>query len=169
MIISFSTFSHAFHRWQIWVLQAVVMVALASCVTPEHSSGAVVPNVQGVYQGSYTYGTAYPKLAGQATTFEINLHQMRGSDKIRGFIKEPYTDFGTPKHGFIWADVVGTCTSEDGVTHLKFRKTYRHFKQPSVSYQGSLPPGSSLLSGTWYITDKPSDSGMFQIERMHAQ
>jgi hypothetical protein len=32
-----------------------------------------------------------------------------------------------------------------------------------VAYRGSLPPGSTLLAGTWYLTDKPSESGVFQI------
>ncbi len=160
------------HRWQACVLQAVAMIALASCAMPSGNaglSGAAIPNVQGIYQGSYTYGGAYPKLAGQTVTFEISLHQSRGSSKVTGVIKETYSGTGTPKDGFLWADIVGTCEGENGVTHLRFRKTFRYSKQPSVTYHGSLPEGSSLLAGTWYLPDKPTDSGMFQINGIYVQ
>jgi hypothetical protein len=164
--------SFAFQRWQVWVLQAVALIALASCVVPGGNaglSGAAAPNVQGVYQGSYTYGGAYQKLAGQTVAFEISLHQARGSSKITGVIKEDYAGTGTPKDGFLWADIVGTCVRENGVIHLQFRKTFRHSKLPPVTYRGSLPEGSSLLAGTWYLPDKPTDSGMFQINGVYFQ
>ena len=161
-----------FQRLQAWMLQAVALVLLASCEMPAGNgglSGAATPNVQGIYQGSYTYGGAYQKLAGKTFSFEISLKQARGSSTIKGVIKEPYTGFGTLKDGFAWADITGTCASEEGYIHLKFRKTYRHSKEPPVIYQGSLPPGSALLSGTWYLQDKTSDSGMFQISGMQVQ
>ncbi|OYW73210.1 MAG: hypothetical protein B7Z37_22410 [Verrucomicrobia bacterium 12-59-8] len=161
-----------FQRWQLCLLQAAALVVLASCNVPAGNgglTGATTPNVQGIYQGSYTYGSAYHKLAGQTVTFEISLQQARGSSKIKGVIKETYTGFGTLKDGFVWADIVGTCEGEDGFTHLQFTKTYRHSKEPPVAYRGSLPPGSGLLAGTWYFADKPSDSGMFQISNIYVQ
>ena len=111
----------------------------------------------------------HAQCAGQTVSFEISLRQARGSNKIKGVIKESYTGFGTLKDGFVWADITGTCESEDGFTHLQFTKTYRHSKEPPVAYRGSLPPGSSLLAGTWYFPHKPSDSGMFQISNLHVQ
>lgn len=161
-----------FQRLQAWMLQAASLVLLASCEMPAGNGGlaaAPTPNVQGIYQGSYTYGGAYQKLAGKTVSFEISLRQARGSNKIKGVIKESYTGFGTLKDGFVWADITGTCESEDGFTHLQFTKTYRHSKEPPVAYRGSLPPGSSLLAGTWYFPHKPSDSGMFQISNLHVQ
>lgn len=161
-----------FQRWQAWLLQAVALVVLASCTLPADNgglSGAATPNVQGIYQGTYTYGGAYQKLAGQTITFEISLRQARGSNKIRGVIKENYTGFGTLENGFVWADITGTCEGEEGLVHLQFIKTYRHSKELPVTYRGSLPPGSSLLAGTWYFPSKPSDSGMFQIRNMQVQ
>lgn len=161
-----------FQHLQAWMLQALALVVLTSCAVPAANgglSGAATPNVQGIYQGSYTYGGAYQKLAGKTVSFEISIKQARGSSKIKGVVKEPYIGFGTLKDGFVWADVTGTCESEDGFTHLQFTKTYRHSKQPPVAYRGSLPPGSSLLAGTWYFPHKPSDSGMFQISNLHVQ
>ncbi len=161
-----------FQRWQVLMLQAAALVVLASCTLPAGNgglSGASTPNVQGIYQGSYTYGSAYQKLAGQTVTFEISLQQARGSSKIKGVIKETYTGFGTLKDGFVWADITGTCEGEGGYTHLQFTKIYRHSKEPPVAYRGSLPPNSGLLAGTWYFPDKPSDSGMFQISNIHVQ
>lgn len=161
-----------FQRLQAWMLQAVALVLLASCAVPAGNGGlsdAATPNVQGIYQGSYTYGGAYQKLAGQTVSFEISLKQGRGSSKITGVIKEAYTGSGVLKDGYVWSNVSGTCVSESGYLHLKFRKTYRHSKEPPVLYQGSLPPGSALLSGTWYLQDKTSDSGMFQISGMQVQ
>jgi hypothetical protein len=161
-----------FQRLQAWMLQAVALVLLASCEVPAGNgglSGAATPNVQGIYQGSYTYGGAYQKLAGQTVSFEISLKQARGSSNITGVIKEAYTGSGVLKDGYVWSNVSGTCVSENGYIHLKFRKTYRHSKEPPVLYQGSLPPGSALLSGTWYLQDKTTDSGMFQISNMHVQ
>lgn len=161
-----------FQRMQSWLLQAAALVVLASCAVPAGNgglTGAATPNVQGIYQGSYTYGGAYQKLAGQTVSFEISLQQARGSSKIKGVTKESYTGFGTLKDGFVWADITGTCEGEDGFTHLQFTKTYRHSKEPPVAYRGSLPPGSSLLAGTWYFPSKPSDSGMFQITNMYLQ
>lgn len=161
-----------FQRLQAWMLQAVALVLLASCEVPAGNgglSGAATPSVQGIYQGSYTYGGAYHKLAGQTVSFEISLKQARGSSNITGVIKEAYTGSGVMKDGYVWSNVSGTCVSESGYIHLKFRKTYRHSKEPPVLYQGSLPPGSTLLSGTWYLQDKTSDSGMFQISGMHVQ
>ena len=149
-----------------------MLLLVTSCAVPAGNdglSGAAAPNVQGVYQGSYTYGGAYQKLAGQSVTFEISLRQARGSSKISGVIKENYTGTGILKDGFVWADIKGTCESENGYTHLKFRKIFRHSKEPAVIYHGSLPPGSSLLSGTWYLESKTSDSGMFQISNIHVQ
>lgn len=144
----------------------------ASCAGPvgnDGLAGVPGPNVQGIYQGSYTYGGAYQKLAGQSVNFEISLRQMRGSSKVSGVIKEDYTGSGVLKDGFVWSNVHGTCVGENGYTHLKFRKTYRHSKEAPVIYQGSLPPGSTLLSGTWYLESKTSDSGMFQISNIHVQ
>lgn len=154
------------------MLQAAALVLLVSCEMPAGNgglSGAATPNVQGIYQGSYTYGGAYHKLAGKTVSFEISLKQARGSSKITGVIKEAYTGSGVLKDGYVWSNVSGTCSSESGYIHLKFLKTYRHSKEPPVIYQGSLPPGSALLSGTWYLQDKTSDSGMFQISNMHVQ
>lgn len=164
--------SFLFRHWQILMLQAAAMAALASCTLPEGKgglSGAATPNVQGIYQGSYSYGGAYQSLAGQTITFEISLRQRRGSSRVTGVIKETYVGTGTPKDGFLWADIVGTCTSDSGVTHLQFRKTFRHSKLPPVTYRGTLPDGSNLLAGTWYLPDKPTDSGMFQISGIYAQ
>lgn len=161
-----------FQRLHAWVLQAAALVLLASCEVPAGNgglSGAATPNVQGIYQGSYTYGGAYHKLAGQTVSFEISIKQARGSSNITGVIKETYTGSGVLKDGYVWSNVSGTCVSESGYIHLKFRKTYRHSKEPPVLYQGSLPPGSTLLSGTWYLQDKTSDSGMFQISGMQVQ
>lgn len=161
-----------FQRLHVWLLQAAALVLLASCAVPASNgglSGAATPNVQGIYQGSYTYGGAYQKLAGQTVSFEISLKQARGSSNITGVIKEAYTGSGVLKDGYVWSNVSGTCVSESGYIHLKFRKTYRHSKEPPVLYQGSLPPGSALLSGTWYLQDKTSDSGMFQISGMQVQ
>jgi len=149
-----------------------MLLLVTSCAVPAGNdglSGAATPNVQGIYQGSYTYGGAYQKLAGQSVTFEISLRQAHGSNKISGVIKETYTGTGILKDGFVWADAKGTCESENGYTHLKFLKIFRHSKEPAVIYHGSLPPGSSLLSGTWYLESKTSDSGMFQISNIHAQ
>lgn len=154
------------------MLQAAALLVLASCSVPAGNgglSGDATPNVQGVYQGSYTYGGSYQKQAGQSVTFEIALQQARGSSKIKGVIKETYTGFGTLKNGYLWANVAGTCEEENGVVHLRFTKTYRHFKQPPVTYHGSLPPGSGLLTGTWYFPEKPTDSGVFQITNIHAK
>jgi hypothetical protein len=161
-----------FQRWLAWIPQAVAVIVMASCTAPTDNGGlsaAATPNVQGIYQGSYTYGGAYQKLAGQTISFEISLQQARGSSKIKGVIKENYTGFGTLKDGFVWADITGTCEGEDGFTHLQFTKTYRHSKELPVTYRGSLPPGSSLLAGTWYFPNKPSDSGMFQISNIQVQ
>lgn len=158
--------------WQTLMLQAVALIALASCVVPNGNaglSGAGTRNIQGIYRGSYSYGGAYQKLAGETVTFEISLRQAPGSSKVTGVIKETYAGTGTPKDGFLWADIVGTCESENGVTHLRFRKTFRYSKQPSVTYQGTLPDGSSLLAGTWYLPEKPTDSGMFQISGINVQ
>lgn len=149
-----------------------VALMLASCAGVQDTGGLKgdrIPNVQGIYQGSYSYGSSYEKLAGQAVSFEIALQQAHGSGKIKGVIKETYTGFGTMKNGYLWADVVGTCEEENGYIHLKFTKSYRYFKQPPVIYNGSLPPGSTLLSGTWFFPDKTSDSGMFQISNLHVQ
>lgn len=154
------------------MLQATALLVLAACTVPENDggfSGAPAPYVQGTYQGSYTYGGAYQKLAGKTVAFEISLKQTRGSNKIKGVIREPYIGFGTLKDGYVWADITGTTEDEDGFTHLQFTKTYRHSKEPPVNYRGSLPPGSSLLAGTWYFPSKPSDSGMFQISNLHVQ
>jgi hypothetical protein len=154
------------------MLQAAAVVVLAACAVPARNGGLTgdpTPNVQGIYQGSYTYGGAYQKLAGQSVTFEIALQQARGSSKIKGVIKETYTGFATLKDGYVWADIAGTCVEENGFVHLQFTKTYRHSKEPPVAYRGSLPPGSSLLSGTWYFPDKPTDSGVFQISNLHVQ
>lgn len=159
-----------FQRWQAWLLQAMALTALAACSLPAGHGGlsaAPAPYVQGIYQGSYTYGSAYHKLAGKTVPFEISLKQARGSGRIRGVVRESYTGFGTLQDGFVWADITGTCESDAGYTRLKFTKTYRRSKEPPVNYSGSLPPGSSLLSGTWYFPSKPSDSGMFQISNMH--
>ncbi len=160
-------------RWRTWVGSVGVLLLVTSCAAPiignDGLSGTAKPNVHGIYQGSYTYGAAYQKLAGQSVTFEISLRQMRGSNKISGVIKDTYTGSGTLTDGFVWSDIHGTCESENGFTHLKFRKTYRHSKDPAAIYQGSLPPGSSLLSGTWYLESKTSDSGMFQISNIHVQ
>jgi len=163
--------SFVFQRWQVWMLQAAALLVLAACAVPAGNGGLSVatPNVQGVYQGSYTYGSANQKLAGESVTFEIALQQSHGSSKIKGVIKETYTGFGTMKNGYLWADIVGTCEGENGVVHLQFTKTYRHFQQPPVAYRGSLPPGSSLLTGTWYFPDKTSDSGVFQISNLNVQ
>ncbi len=164
--------SSVFQRWQVLLLQAMALIALASCVLPDGNaglSGTAAPNLQGIYQGSYTYGGAYQQLAGQTVTFEISLRQARGSSRVTGVIKETYVGTGTPKDGFIWADIVGTCMSENGVTLLQFRKTFRHSKLPPVNYRGSLPDGSSLLAGTWYLPEKSTDSGMFQINGIYAQ
>ena len=157
--------SSLFQRcWQ-GVLTAGALMALTSCSLPAGNGGLTVatPNVQGVYQGSYTNGSANEKLAGQSVSYEISVQQAPGSNKIKGVIKEIYTGFGTLKNGYLWADIRGTCEGENGYIHLQFTKTYRHFKHPPVSFRGSLPPGSTLLAGTWYLTDKPSESGMFQI------
>lgn len=156
-------------RWRKWVWNLGVLLAVTSCNLPEGNgglSGAGTPNIQGIYQGSYTYGGAYQKLAGQSVSFEISLRQTRGSSKISGVIKETYTGTGLLKDGFVWADITGTCEGEDGYVHLKFRKTFRHSKEPAVVYHGSLPPGSGLLTGTWYLESKTSDSGMFQISNV---
>ncbi|MDI1314413.1 hypothetical protein [Prosthecobacter sp.] len=164
--------SFVLQRWQTWLLQAAALVVLASCTLPADNGGlpgAATPNVQGIYQGSYTYGGAYQKLAGQVITFEISLRQARGSNKIKGVTKENYTGFGTLKDGFVWADITGTCEGEDGLIHLQFTKTYRNSKELPVTYRGSLPPGSGLLAGTWYFPSKPSDSGMFQINNIQVQ
>ena len=164
--------SFVFQRWQVWMLQAAALIMLASCAVPAGNSGLsgdATPNVQGVYQGSYTYGGSYQKLAGQSVTFEIALQQARGSSKIKGVIKETYTGFGTLKDGYLWANIAGTCEEENGVVHLRFTKTYRYFKQPPVTYHGSLPPGSGLLTGTWYFPEKPTDSGVFQISNIYAK
>lgn len=161
-----------FQRCQTWLWSVGMLLMVASCTAPlgnDGLSGAATPNVQGIYQGSYTYGGAYQKLAGQAVTFEISLRQARGSSKIKGVIKETYTGSGTLKDGFVWADITGTCEGEDGFIHLQFTKTYRHSKELPVTYRGSLPPGSGLLAGTWYFPSKPSDSGMFQISGMQVQ
>ena len=161
-----------FQRWRTWVWSMGMLLLVTSCAVPAGNdglSGAATPYVQGVYQGSYTYGGAYQKLAGQSVTFEISLRQARGSSKISGVIKETYTGTGILKDGFVWADIKGTCESENGYTHLKFRKIFRHSKEPAVIYHGSLPPNSSLLSGTWYLESKTSDSGMFQISNIHVQ
>lgn len=168
----FPTISCLFLRWRTWLGSVGVMLMVTSCTVPLGNgglSGAHVPYVQGIYQGSYTYGAAYQKLAGQTVSFEISLRQARGSSKIRGVIRETYTGSGTLKDGFVWADIVGSCEGEDGFTHLQFTKTYRHSKEPPVVYRGSLPPGSSLLAGTWYFPDKPSDSGMFRISNLQVQ
>lgn len=166
------TVSCLFQRWWTWVWSVGVLLTVTSCTVPAGTgglSGAPVPNVQGIYQGSYTYGGAYQKLAGQSVTFEISLRQARGSSKVTGVIKETYTGSGVLKDGYVWADITGTCEGENGYTHLKFRKTFRHSKEPPVIYHGSLPPGSSLLAGTWYLQEKTSDSGMFQISNIHVQ
>ncbi len=150
----------------------VGMLLLASCSNMQSTGGLHgdrVPNVQGIYQGSYSYGSSYEKLSGQTVNFEIALHQSRGSNKIKGVIKESYTGFGTMKNGYLWADITGTCEEENGYIHLKFTKSYLYFTQPPVSYSGSMPPGSELLTGTWFFPDKTSDSGMFQISNLHAQ
>lgn len=149
-----------------------VMMMLASCGGMQGTGGLHgdrIPNVQGIYQGSYSYGSTYEKMAGQAVNFEIALQQSRGSNKIKGVIKESYTGFGTMKNGYLWADIAGTCEEENGYIHLKFTKSYRYFEQPPVSYSGSMPPGSELLTGTWFFPDKTSDSGMFQISKLHAK
>lgn len=162
----------ALQRWQARMLLAAALLVLTSCAEPANNgglSGAPTPNVQGVYHGSYTYGGAYQKLAGQTVSFEISLKQTRGSSNITGVIKEAYTGSGVLKDGYVWSNVSGTCVSENGYIHLKFRKTYRHSKEQPVLYQGSLPPDSTLLSGTWYLQDKTTDSGMFQISNMHVQ
>ena len=166
-----SSISSVFQHWWQGVLIASALLMVTSCSLPAGNGGLSVatPNVQGVYQGSYTYGGAYQKLAGQTVTFEISVQQAHGSSKIKGVIKETYTGFGTLKDGFVWADFRGSCESENGFIHLQFTKTYRHFKHPPVAYRGSLPPGSTLLAGTWYFPSKPSESGMFQISNIHVQ
>jgi hypothetical protein len=164
--------SSLFKRWWKCFCGVGAVMMLASCAGMQGTDGLKgdsIPNVQGIYQGSYSYGSAYEKLAGQSVNFEVALQQARGSNKIKGVIKENYTGFGTMKSGYLWADIVGTCEEENGYIHLKFTKTYRYFNQPPVSYSGSLPPGSTLLAGTWFFPDKTSDSGMFQISNMHAQ
>ncbi|WP_395738161.1 hypothetical protein [Prosthecobacter sp.] len=156
-----------FQQWRTWSTGLVLLVA--SCAGPlghDGLAGAATPNVQGIYQGSYTYGGAYHKLTGQSVNFEISLRQSRGSHQISGVIKEPYTGTGTLKDGFVWSEIRGTCESDSGYTHLKFRKANRNSKEPAVIYHGSLPPGSTLLSGTWYLESKTSDSGVFQISGM---
>lgn len=168
----FSTMPCLFQRWGKWLLSVAAMLSVSSCTGPVSNaglSGAAAPNVQGIYQGSYTYGGAYQKLAGKSVTFEISLRQSRGSNKISGVIKEAYTGSGVLKDGFVWSDIRGTCEGENGYTHLKFSKTYRHSKEPPVMYQGSLPPGSTLLSGAWYLQEKTSDSGMFEISNVYVQ
>lgn len=162
----------ALQRCQATILLSAAVLALTSCAEPADDGGlsnATTPNVQGIYHGSYTYGGAYHKLAGQTVSFEISLKQARGSSHITGVIKEAYTGSGFLKDGYVWSNISGTCVSENGYIHLKFRKTYRHSKESPVLYQGSLPPGSALLSGTWYLQDKTSDSGMFQISNLHVQ
>ena len=169
---SSSTISCVFqHCWR-GALCTIALLTVTSCGVIQGNgglSGDAAPNVHGMYQGSYTYGGAYKKQAGQSVPFEISLQQTPGSSKIRGVIKETYTGFGTPKNGYLWANVSGTCEEENGFIHLKFTKTYRYSKESPICYSGSLPPGSSLLAGTWYLQDKTSDSGMFQISNIHAK
>ena len=163
--------SSVFQRWWQGALSTVALLMVSSCTLPTGNGGlsGATPNVQGVYQGTYTYGSANDKLAGQSVSYEISVQQAPGSSRIKGVIKETYTGFGTMKNGYLWADFIGTCEGENGFIHLQFTKTYRHFKQPPVAYRGSLPPGSTLLAGTWYFPSKPSESGMFQISNLHVQ
>lgn len=168
---SFSKILGLLQRSRSWLCSVGVLL-LTSCAAPlgnEGLSGVAAPSVQGIYQGAYSYGGAYQKLAGQSVTFEISLRQARGSGKVSGVIKETYTGTGVLKDGFVWSDISGTCEGENGYTHLKFRKTFRHSKEPAVIYHGSLPPGSTLLSGTWYVEEKTSDSGLFQISGLQVQ
>jgi|GEM_PF-1681253 len=171
MNASSGSISCGFQRWWQGVLSAGALLMVTSCTLPAGNGGLSVatPNVQGVYQGSYTYGSSNAKLAGQSVTYEISVKQTPGSSKIKGVIKETYSGFGTMNNGYLWADFTGTCEGENGYIHLQFTKTYRHFKQSPVAYRGSLPPGSTLLAGTWYFPDKPSESGMFQISNLHVQ
>ena len=143
-------------------------VALVGCRSPEKPAvnplpsprpGASPAQVAGRYGGSYTYGRAFPERAGETVRFVLTLYQAPGSIHVTGTMQED-----SWLGGAVRADVVGTCVSEGDVVRLRFTKKYRHSKQPVENFLGSLPPGSSLLTGIWFDAESSTGSGTFQLD-----
>lgn len=144
------------------------VLALASCVAP--TSGGQ-PDIGGAYSGGYTYGPGYSKgLSGKMVPFNISIDQAPGSARFKGVITEPYSGFGVAREGKLWADIEGSCSrAVGGSTAIQFKKTYRYFSQESVSYRGSVGPGSSTLTGTWMFGSQPDLTGTFVLHHFPAR
>lgn len=154
------------------ILLTAAAVGLASCSTseklqptplPSPGTGFAAAQISGQYVGSFTFGSAFPERAGETVGFLLTLQQAPGSSEISGVIQEDKAGFGRARRGCLWADVHGTCVREGDVIHLRFTKKYRHFKHPVENYLGSLPAGSSLLTGIWYDAETSTGSGVFQV------
>lgn len=148
-------------------LLAAAALALASCKTQEKPAPTPLPSpgadvapawFDGQYQGSYAFGSAFADRAGQSVRFVLTLHQVPGTSQITGTMSENSGAFG------LTSDVTGTCVREGDVIHLRFSKTYRRGKRPVENYLGSLPLGSTFLSGIWYDAETSTGSGTFQFD-----
>ncbi|MFO1482076.1 MAG: hypothetical protein U1F71_01815 [Verrucomicrobiaceae bacterium] len=145
-------------------LMAFALVgSLSSCVAP--ASGTT--NISGSYSGGYTYGSGYSaNLTGTTVPFNVSINQAAGAASFSGVINEPYSGFGTARDGKLWADIQGTCSrGANGSISVSFQKTYRYFSQDSVSYRGTVSPGSRKLTGTWWFASQPDLTGTFVVNQ----
>lgn len=105
--------------------------------------------------GMFVYGRSYGLRSGNQVKFTLSITSTQGS-RFTGVTEEPYSGFGKAVNGHLYADVVGTCTLEQGITRVTFTKTYRHFPQEPVDYTGSLSRPAGVLSGTWTFPGRSS-------------
>lgn len=124
--------------------EATTPTTPAPVFNPPPAATSPASSLPSVLAGSFVYGSGYGDLNGQSVSFTLNVASS-GSGQFSGTTVEPYTGFGTPVNGKLHADIVGTVTA----TSISFTKTYRHFTQDSVRYQGERDSSSGRISGTW--------------------
>ncbi len=158
------------------LLLTVVALAVTSCKTQEKPPPTPLPGpvagsapawIAGEYKGFYTLGHTFAERAGETVGFVLTLHQVPGSSQVTGTMRERAAGFALAGGRYLSADVTGTCVREGDVIHLRFSKTYRRSKRPVENYLGSLPAGSTLLTGIWYDAETSSGSGTFQLDTAH--
>lgn len=108
----------------------------------------VAPLLPLAMSGTFTYGSGYGMQSGNQVSFTLTLGTSNFG-RFSGTIEEPYSGFGTPVRGKLHAEVTGTLTTTGGRTRVTFTKTYRHFSQDSVQYDGTLDPTTGRITGTW--------------------
>ena len=106
--------------------------------------------------GTYRHGS-------QLVPFGVTSINTTGSGRFTALVREPYTKFGTPKDGSLWADIQGTVSQRGGRTEVAFTKKYRYFQQESVRYVGTYSEREKKITGKWDFPNQPSVSGTFEI------